>query len=115
MALTAAAEVASAAGEAVLARCKYPALAFGNSSGDFAMLNYTLDNEKYPSELFLVIADDTEREYGNPEKAAAMRTEASNAGWNAISMRDDWSCIYDDGVVKTQLRADEDQELAKAA
>ena len=28
---------------------KQPVLAFGNSSGDFAMLNYTMDNDEYPS------------------------------------------------------------------
>lgn len=86
---------------------KHPVLAFGNSSGDFAMLNYALDNENYPSAAFLVIADDTEREYGNAEKAAEMLASAQDAGWTGISMRDDWSSIYGDGVAKTHLRADE--------
>ena len=88
---------------------KQPVLAFGNSSGDFAMLNYALDNGEYPSAAFLVIADDTEREYGNVDKAAEMSGKAVEAGWTAISMRDDWATIYGDGVEKTHLRADEAQ------
>ena len=94
---------------------KQPVLAFGNSSGDFAMLNYTLDNEAYPAEAFLVVADDTEREYGNAEKAAEMNSTAADSGWTAISMRDDWATIYGDGVEKTQLPADEDEESDQAA
>ena len=86
---------------------KHPVLAFGNSTGDFAMLNYALDNENYSAASFLVVADDSEREYGNAEKAAQMRDEAANSGWTAISMRDDWASIYADDVVKTHLRADE--------
>ena len=94
---------------------KHPVLAFGNSSGDFAMLNYTLDNEQYPSAAFLVVADDTEREYGNAEKAASMSSEAAEAGWTPISMHDDWAAIYGEDVEKTQLPADEPEELDQAA
>ena len=94
---------------------KHPVLAFGNSSGDFAMLNYALDNKDYPSASFLVIADDTEREYGDEMKSADMHKEAENAGWTAISMRYDWLAIYGDGVVKTHLRADNAQEQIEAA
>lgn len=94
---------------------KQPVLAFGNSTGDYAMLNYTMDNDDYPSAAFLVIPDDMEREYGNPDKAAELLGGASDAGWTAISMRDDWSTIYGEGVEKTQLPADEDEELANAA
>ena len=94
---------------------KRPVLAFGNSSGDFAMLNYTVANDTYPSASFLVVADDTEREYGDAEKAAKMRAEATAGGWTAISMRDDWATIYGEGVEKTRLRADEAVELPLAA
>ena len=93
----------------------HPVLAFGNSSGDFAMLNYALDNEKHPAAAFIVVADDTEREYGNADKAADMRSKAADGGWTAISMRDDWATIYAEGIAKTQLRADEAEQLAKAA
>ena len=94
---------------------KQPVLAFGNSSGDFAMLNYALDSTEYPTAAFIIIADDTEREYGDEEKAAEMRSKAEDAGWTAISMRDDWAVIYGEGVEKTQLPADEEGMLANAA
>ena len=41
---------------------KHPVLAFGNSSGDFAMLNYALDNDAYPAEAFLVVADEAKEQ-----------------------------------------------------
>ena len=94
---------------------KQPVLAFGNSAGDFAMLNYTLDDNQYSAASFLVVADDTEREYGNEEKATEMRDTAADAGWNTISMRDDWAAIYGEGVEKTHLVADEVAESANAA
>ena len=90
-----------------------PVLAFGNSSGDFAMLNYATANPDHKGLGFLVIADDVEREYGNEEKAASMRDEVSKEGWVGISMRDDWKTIYGDGVERTELPQVE--ELAEAA
>lgn len=92
---------------------KCPVLAFGNSTGDFAMLNYAQSSDEQPGMGFLVIADDTEREYGDEEKAAQMREEVESEGWTGISMRNDWVTIYGEGVEKTQLPAD--GELAEAA
>ena len=80
-----------------------PVLAFGNSSGDFAMLNFATSNPDHPGLGFLVIADDEVREYGDGEKAAKMRAEVAAQGWVGISMRDDWTTIYGDGVAKTTL------------
>ena len=44
-------------------------LAFGNSTGDFSMMEYTLKNDKYNSMGFMVFCDDDIRENGNLEKA----------------------------------------------
>ena len=90
-----------------------PILSFGNSSGDFAMLNYATANPDHEGLGFLVIADDTEREYGDEEKAASMREEVEAQNWVGISMRDDWQTIYGEGVEKTGLP--ELQELDQAA
>ena len=90
-----------------------PVLSFGNSSGDFAMLNYATSNPQHQGLGFLVIADDTEREYGNEEKAASMREEVAAQGWVGISMRDDWTTIYGEGVERTSLP--EEATLAEAA
>ena len=75
-----------------------PVLSFGNSSGDFAMHNYVLDDNGYKAMAFQLCCDDTERESGNAEKAASMREDCEENGYVPISMRDDWTTIYGDGV-----------------
>jgi len=77
---------------------KKPVLAFGNSSGDSGMLEYTLQNNKYRSESFFVICDDVERELGNLKRAESDRNLALKRGWNPISMRNDFKTIYGDNV-----------------
>ena len=95
---------------------KRPVLAFGNSSGDYSMLNYAEGNPNHEGMGFFIVCDDTEREYGSDEKAAGFYEEAEKQGWTAISMANDWAVIYGDGVQKTELPgAEEEEELADAA
>ena len=82
---------------------KRPVLAFGNSSGDYSMLNYAEGNPDHTGMGFLVVCDDTQREYGSDEKAAEYYAEAEKQGWTAFSMANDWKTIYGDGVEKTEL------------
>lgn len=90
-----------------------PLLAFGNSSGDYAMLNYA---EASGGAGFIVVADDEAREYGNAEKAAKTYQTATDESWDTFSMRDDWATIYGEGVEKTELPGlAEEVELAEAA
>ena len=91
---------------------KRPVLAFGNSSGDFAMLNYAQSNDEYAGMGVLIVADDTEREYGNSEKAADMNKEVAAQGWTGVSMRDDWATIYGPDVLKTELPGEQALPLA---
>ena len=77
-----------------------PVLAFGNSGGDSAMANFTINNNKYKSAAYMLCCDDTERENGNVEKADKMRKTCEENGYTAISMKDDWTSIYGDGVTK---------------
>ncbi len=77
-----------------------PVLAFGNSSGDAAMANYTITNNKYKSGAYLLCCDDLERENGNLVKAENMRRSCEENGWTAVSMKNDWTTIYGDGVTK---------------
>lgn len=79
---------------------KQPVLCFGNSSGDAAMANYTITNNRYRSGAFLLCCDDLVRENGNMKKADAMREDCRKNGWTAVSMRDDWTTIYGDNVVR---------------
>lgn len=79
---------------------KQPVLAFGNSSGDAAMLAYTLSDNAYPSAAFMVLADDEEREYGDAESAAEKLESWEKSGFTVFSMHDDFATIYGDGVTK---------------
>lgn len=82
---------------------KRPVLAFGNSAGDYSMLNFAEGNQEHTGMGFFVVCDDTEREYGSDEKAAEYYKEVETQGWTAFSMADDWTVIYGDGVKKTGL------------
>ena len=75
-----------------------PVLCFGNSSGDAAMANYTITNNPYKSGAYLLCCDDLERENGNQKKADDMRASCEKNGWTAVSMKNDWTTIYGDGV-----------------
>ena len=80
---------------------KQPVLAFGNSSGDVAMMSYTISKNAHPSAAFMVLADDADREYGDAEKAAEKRAEWEKEGFTVFSMHDDFATIYGDGVTKS--------------
>ena len=80
---------------------KQPVLSFGNSSGDVSMNNYALLNNRYRSAVFQLIADDGERDYGNPAKHDELTEKWQGMGYNVISMRDDWKTIYGEDVKKT--------------
>lgn len=80
---------------------RQPVLAFGNSSGDSAMLNYATNGNKYKSAAFFLLCDDTERELGNAAKAEKSKNLADKNGWNAVSMKNDWKTIYGDNVTRT--------------
>lgn len=77
-----------------------PVLSFGNSSGDCAMANFVINNNKYKAAAFMLCCDDTERENGNTEKADKMYTTCEENGYTAVSMKNDWTTIYGDGVTK---------------
>ncbi len=94
-----------------------PLMAFGNSSGDYAMLNYAKANDGM---ALLVVADDEVREYGNKEKSAEQYDLVKDESWTAFSMANDWTTIYGDGVTKTELPGlvedgSAEEELAQAA
>ena len=77
-----------------------PVLSFGNSTGDSSMAEYTTSNNPYKSLAFMLCCDDTERENGNIEKADKMYKLCDEYDWVPISMKNDWTTIYGDGVTK---------------
>ncbi len=77
-----------------------PVLCFGNSSGDFAMANFTINNNRYKSGAYMLCCDDTERENGNTEKADKMANDCKENGYTAVSMKNDWTTIYGENVTR---------------
>ena len=77
-----------------------PVLAFGNSTGDSAMAEFTTTNNKYKSLAFMLCCDDLERENGNVSKADKMKDLCEEYGWVAISMKNDWTTVFGEGVTK---------------
>lgn len=75
-----------------------PVVALGNSSSDYAMLNYVVNDNDHRSLALFVLADDEVRERGSAEKAEKYRGECEELGYVAISTRDDWTTIYGAGV-----------------
>ena len=90
---------------------KQPVLSFGNSSGDFAMDNYALSTPTYKSAAFQLCCDDLARENGNEKKAAEMLDDCKENGYVPVSMKNDWTTIYGDGVTYTGAQ----EEVAAAA
>ena len=82
---------------------KVPVLSFGNSSGDSAMHNYCLSNKQYKSEAFMLVADDDIRDHANLEEGARRQASWESAGYQIISMKNDFKTIYGDGVEKVEF------------
>ena len=77
-----------------------PILAFGNSDGDLAMLQYT-DSGHGKRLSMLLHHDDPDREYAYDKdthvgKLDVALTAAAERGWTVVSMKDDWSRLFRD-------------------
>ena len=76
-----------------------PILAFGNSTGDQQMLEYTQGGAG-PRLMALVHHDDALREFAyGPDSpigtfSVALMAQAKERKWNVISMKDDWKTIF---------------------
>lgn len=86
----------------MIGRCPYAA--FGNSTGDRQMLEYTKSGSGERLSM-LVLHDDAQREYaygpaqGLPDTKVGMFTQAlydegRAKGWIVISMKNDWNCVF---------------------
>lgn len=75
-----------------------PVLAFGNSDGDLAMMQYTAANDK-KSLLVYIHHTDAEREYAYGRNSHIGRLdkgmdEAIKNNWTIVDMKNDWKVIY---------------------
>jgi len=82
---------------------KQPVLSFGNSSGDKSMHLFTITNNKYRAQAYMLIADDEDRDYGNEAKVASLAADWEANGFIVISMKNDFKTIYGYDIVKTSL------------
>jgi hypothetical protein len=77
-----------------------PVVAFGNSDGDFEMLEWT--SATRPGALAMIVHhDDAEREYAYDRNSPIGRLErgldeAEARGWHLISMKNDWKRVFPD-------------------
>ena len=77
-----------------------PLLVFGNSSGDVSMAQYAL---QHGGRAYMLLCDDTDRDYGDPEEAADFEKTCRDLGFETVSMRDAFETIYQEGASKTSL------------
>lgn len=106
-----------------------PVLAFGNSGSDTSMMNYAIDSRnQYPAEAYMIVADDSVREWGTADWAEKS-AEYSEMGYVPISMEKDFAKIYPDTISKAaeqyvereqvsepvEEEAESEEELANAA
>ena len=77
-----------------------PLLVFGNSSGDLSMAQYAL---QHGGRAYMLLCDDTERDYGDPETAASFAETCRALGFETVSMRDEFETIYKTDAVKTAI------------
>ena len=75
-----------------------PVLSFGNSTGDSSMAEYVTSGNPYRSLAFMLCCDDTARERGSQSKADKMYALCEEFDWVPVSMKNDWTTIYGDGV-----------------
>ena len=99
---------------------KVPVLAFGNSTGDFSMATYTLHNGKYGGRAYMLLCDDTERDYGDPAAAAAFKAKCDANGFFTVSEKDEFDALYPQSAYMwqaevTELYGDESMALDIAA
>ena len=77
-----------------------PLLVFGNSSGDLSMAQYAVQRG---GRAYMLLCDDTERDYGNLQTAADFAETCNKLGFATVSMRDEFETIYKTDAVKTEL------------
>lgn len=81
-----------------------PVLVFGNSSGDLAMAEYCM---QHGGKAWMLLCDDVERDYGDPEEAASFAKDCVSRGIETISMREAFATIYgDDALMWTEAQDD---------
>ena len=77
-----------------------PILAFGNSDGDFEMLQWTTAGSGGTRLGLILHHDDAEREYAYDRESQVGRLDraldaAASEGWIIVSMKEDWDTVFE--------------------
>ena len=90
-----------------------PVLAFGNSGSDTSMMNYAIDSRnQYPAEAYMIVADDSVREWGTADWAEKS-AEYSEMGYVPVSMEKDFAKIYPDTITKAAEQYVEREQVSE--
>ncbi len=73
-----------------------PILVAGNSNGDIPMLYYA-GGQPRPALRLLVLHDYPDREFDYVAGAESSLEPAANDRWTVVSIKDDWSTVFNDG------------------
>jgi hypothetical protein len=78
---------------------KRPVAAFGNSDGDFEMMEYTEANKKYKTLELYVHHTDDKREWAYDRKSHIGKLDkgldyGNEHNWTMVDMKKDWKVIY---------------------
>lgn len=79
---------------------KKPVLSFGNSNGDASMNQYVIQKNKYSAKAFMLMCDDSEREYCKSDTTELLKEKYLKKLWIPISMKLDFQSIYGQKVRK---------------
>lgn len=71
-----------------------PILAFGNSNGDIQMLQFT-GGKNRPALRLLLLHDDKDREFAYVAGAEKSLELAKTNGWTVVSIKNDWSEVFE--------------------
>lgn len=76
-----------------------PVAAFGNSDGDFAMMEYTEANKQYKTFELYVHHTDDKREWAYDRKSHVGKLDkgldyAKEHNWTVVDMKNDWKVVY---------------------
>ena len=89
-----------------------PILAFGNSSGDLAMGQYVM---QHGGKAYMLLCDDTERDHGDTEVAAAFKEDCDKMGMETVSMKNEFTTIYGDFKLIPYSESAAEESLKPAA
>ena len=89
-----------------------PLLAFGNSSGDLAMGQYVI---QHGGKAYMLLCDDTERDHGDTEVAAAFKEDCDKMGIETVSMKNEFTTIYGDFKLTPYSEAKAEESVKPAA